>query len=286
MAYIDLPTQVMVAITGAWLDPEKERPIIERYALLSPFLEQIAKVHAGLSVFQNKGKGKAPEVLALQEKTSELDERHDRLAKAIDAILYGLALVHGGDEKDNPYWRIAEELFPDGLRITKRSYFVEAGDAALREARLSDESKRVLEASAIRTVDGEWSLRALVNRWNAVAEELGTVEAEKVQLRAAHSVEGSRGSARRAWVKVVTLFAQALELETGLTEDERRAILLTLEEEDAKATKRRAAARKGEVFDPDVDEEQSGEVESRAAGDAAGDDGEEGETGGGGAGCG
>lgn len=258
MAYSDLASATMVTITNAWLDPERERPIIERCRLAAPLLDKIAEVHANLVVFQNRGKGQSPEVLDLQAKTRHLDEVHDRLAKGVSSVLYGLSEICRGYGIVDPYSQITAELFPTGLLITNQSYLAEAGDAALREARLSDESKRVLETTMLRTPDGEISLRAIVNRWGQVAEELGAAEAEKVRLRAGHTVDGSSGPARRAWVKIVSLFVQALELETGLSDEERRAILQPLQEADARAAKKRAAARRGERFDPDAEEEGEG----------------------------
>lgn len=261
MAYIDFPTAMMVTITGAWLDPERERPIIERCRRVAPLLDDIAKAHEQLVVFQNKGKGQSPEVIALQAKTTHLDELHDRLARGVSHLMNALAEICRGYEVEDFYSQIASELFPTGLTITNQSYFAQAGDASLREARLSDASKRVLEATVIRTPHGEASLRELVERWGKVAEELGEAEAEKVRLRAGHAVEGSSGPARRAWVKIVSLFVQALELETGLSDEERRAILQPLQEADARAVRKRAAARKGERFDPDAEEEGEGSGE-------------------------
>lgn len=252
MALIDLPTETMVTITAAWLDREKERPIIERCPRVAPLLDDIAKVHEGIVVFQNKGKGKSAEVLALQAKTSELDEAHDRIARGLRLVLNGLSELCRGYGADDPYSQIESELFPRNLQITRESYLVQAGEAPLREQRLSDESKRVLEATVIRTPDGTQSLRDVVNRWGQVAQELGAAEAEKSRARAEHAVDGSAGPARRAWAKVVSLFVQTLELETGLSEAERRAILLPLQEAEAKAAKRKAAARDGQPFGPDA----------------------------------
>ena len=255
MALIDLPTETMVTITGAWLDPAKERPIIERCLRAAPLLVDIAKVHEDLVVFQNRGKGKSPEVLALQAKTSELDEAHDRIARGLSLVLNGFSEICRGYGAADPYSQVASELFPRGLLVTKDSYLAQAGEVSLREQRLSDASKRLLEATVIRTPHGDQSLRDIVNRWGQIALELGAAEAEKSRARAGHSVEGSAGPARRAWVKVVSLFVQTLELETGLSEAERRAILLPLQEAEAKAAKRKAAAKEGEPSAQDANKE-------------------------------
>jgi len=261
MGLFDLSAATMVTISGAWLDPEKERPLIERHRRVAPLLDDIAKVHADLLVFQNRGKGTSPEVLALQTKTSELDDAHDRLAKGLNLVLLGFSELCRGYGVEDPYAQIRDELFPKGLQITVESYLVQAGDAELREGRLSATSKRALETTVIRTPHGDKSLRDLVNDWAKVADELGAAEAEKVRLRAGHTVEGSSGPARRAWVKVVSLFVQTLELEEGLSESERRAILQPLQDAEAKAAKKRAA-RKGQGFDPDAEEEgEGGEME-------------------------
>src|SRR5690606_23249318 len=153
-----------------------------------------------------------------------------------------------------PLRNLHAELYPEGLSINAKTYLAQAGDAELRTKRLSDTSKRLLQSITIRTPAGEVCLGKLVDDWNAVARELGEVESEKVRLLAGHTVEGSRGPARRAWVSTVSLFLQVLEREKGMTDAERNTLLEPLRNAEAKAAKRRALARKkNQPFDPDAE---------------------------------
>lgn len=255
MAYQDMPTQTMITVTLEWVDAEKQRPLIERCPRLAPLLPDIEKAHTGLVFFQNKGKQESAEVTQLRAKTTALDAQHDRFARGVHHLLIGLAEVSEAFGIDDAYSKPRAELFPQGLDINSQAYLVEAGDVPMRERRLSDESKRALEATVIRTPEGEASLRDIVNRWNEIALALGEAESEKVRLKAGDVSEGSSGPARRAWVKIVTLFVQTLALETGLSDAERRKILEPLQNAEAKARKKRALAKKGIPFDPDAEEE-------------------------------
>jgi len=254
MALKDLSTEEMVTITGQWLDPERQKPIILRYPRLHLFLPDLDAAHAGVVVFQNKGTPEPPELPKLRARTNVLDARHDRLSRSVHHLLTGL-IENSEDKPENePLRNLHTELFPEGLSINTKTYLAQAGDAELRWQRLSDTSKRWLQSIVIRTPNGETRLATLVEEWGKVARELGDVESEKVRLQAGHGVESSRGPARRAWVNTVSFFLEVVERERSLTDDERRALLEPLRNAEAKAAKRRALARKkDQPFDPDAE---------------------------------
>lgn len=257
MALQDLPTQEMVTVTGQWLDPERQRPLIERCPRASPLLEDIASAHANILVFQTKAKREADEIPKLRARTSALDAHHDRLARGINYILLGLVELQNDLGKAEEFIKLRSELFPHGLEIVQRSYLAQAGDADMREERLSDSSKKLLEDACVKGGDHNQSLRACVNEWGKVARELGEVEAEKVRLAAAEPSDISSSAARRAWINIVSLFLQTLELEKALTDAERRIILEPLRNAEAKAARKRALAKKrNQPYSPDAPEEE------------------------------
>lgn len=253
MALQDLATEEMVMVTGFWLDPEHQRPILERLARVAPLLVDIANAHSKVVVFQNAGKQESPELAELSAKTTALDAEHDRLTRGIHLLLLGLIETSDDPTLISRLSALYAELLPRGLGINQQSYLVEAGDVTLRHQRLSTESKKLLAASLLR-ISGcnETSLGDLVSRWDRAATELGETEAKKIRVKGVAVSESSRGPARRAWIRIVAFVLQALEMETSLTDAERRALLEPLRNAEARAAKRRAAAKKKNIpFDPD-----------------------------------
>jgi len=254
MALYELATGEMAVITLHWTSREYQRPIIERRPRLASFLEELEEVHRNVAIFQNSGKGEPADVATLRTRTAALDAEHDRLSRGVHWLVQaGTDLV--GDGNDRARWeRLHSELFPQGLGINQQRYLVQAGDAVLREERLSPESRELLAATSVSFAGRTTTLEELVDRWGRVAKELGAVEAEKLRLQSGHAAESSRGPARRAWVSAVGLFLQLVEREKGLTDEERRTLLEPLRSAEAKAAKRRALARKkDQPFDPDAE---------------------------------
>jgi len=254
MALHELATGEMAVITSHWTSPEHQRPIIERHRRLAPLLEDLEEVHRNVAVFQNSGKGESADVVSLRAKTSQLDADHDRLARGIHHLLLAAVELVDDDEDKARWERLRQELFPRGLGINQQRYLVQAGDAVLREQRLSPESQDLLATTSVTRRGATTTLRGLVDRWGKVAVELGEAESEKVRLQAGHTVESSRGPARRAWASTVSLFLQVLDRDKGVTEDERRVLLEPLRTAEAKAARRRAlAGKRNEPFDPDAE---------------------------------
>lgn len=254
MALHELATGEMAVITKHWLGREYQRPIIQRFPRLAPFLDDLAEVHKNVAVFQNSGKGEPSDVASLRVTTSRLDADHDRLARGIHHLLLGAVEIIDGEDDKARWEQLHKELFPQGLSINQQRYLVQAGEVVLREQRLSDESRELLATTSFTHRGQTVSLQELLERWDAVAEKLGAAEAQKLRLQAGQGAESSRGPARRAWVSAVGLFLQVLEREKGLTDDERRELLEPLRNAEAKAAKRRALARKkNEAFDPDAE---------------------------------
>lgn len=253
MSLLDLATPKMVAISFAWLDNERERPLIHGLSLAGPLLAKIENAHKGLVDFQNAGKGELPEVRELITTTTALDADHDRFARGIHSVTSGL-VDFSGPQIANGYRALRAALFPTGLDINKQSYLVQAGEPVLREGRLSDDDKLLLEATLVTTPEGTVSLRALLDHLTATAQALGEAEARKIRLKQESASPSSRGPARKAWARIVAHFLATIELEEALSPQDRRRILEPLENALVKAAQARARAKKkGVAFDPEAE---------------------------------
>lgn len=252
MGLLDLPTAAMIAITGAWLDSERERPLIECLSLAGPLLGKIKEVHSGLVQFQNAGKVEHPEVRALIAKTTALDADHDRLARGLHSMVSALVEISNPEAAEG-YRSLLEQLFPTGLSINRQTYIVQAGEVDLREGRLTAESYRLLEATLVSTPEGPRSLRKLVDDWHQTARTLGEAEARKAQLKREDSDEISRAAARKAWARIISHFLATLDHEGALSAQNRARLLEPLESSLKKAALARAKAKTaGVVFDPEA----------------------------------
>ncbi len=261
MSLLDLSTPTMQTIGSAWLDPAKERPILERLPLVGPLLTKLYEAQQGLVMHQNAGRQELPQVRELVAQTKALDADHDRYGRGLHAIVSGMAEIADEPEVAERYRALRTALFPTGLDINRQSYLAQAGEPALREGRLTDDDRRLLETTKLLTPVGALSLQDVVNRLAEVARALGDAEATKLRLRQERANESSRGPARREWARVVSHLIATLDLEDGLSDEDRRRILEPLESALTRAAKARARAKqKGVPFDPDAEEvaEESG----------------------------
>lgn len=255
MPLLDLRTAAMIAIVKAWLDQEREQPLIRSLPLAGPLLEKIGAAYKGLVAYQNAGKQEHPDVRELMALTTALDTDHDRYTRSLHAIVSGIADMAKEKETADGYRSLRAALFPTGLDINRQSYVVQAGEPTLREGRLTAEHRELLETTCVKTPEGQRSLRDLVDQVTKVAHALGEAEAKKKRLQQENTQESSRGPARRAFARIVSHFVATLELEDGLSPEGRRQILEPLESELRKAAQARARAKKkGVAFDPDAEE--------------------------------
>lgn len=255
MSLLDLPTPIMLTIVRAWLDPAKERPVLARLPLVGPLLNKLHDVQEGLIAHQNAGRQEVPEVRELMARTTALDADHDRYARGLHAIVTGVADIASEPAVSQQYLALRTALFPTGLDINRQSYLVQAGEPVLREGRLSERDQRLLATTRLTTPEGELSLRDVLDKLTDAAHALGDAESTKIRLRQESANESSRGPARRAWARMVSHFLATLDLEEGLSSEDRRRILEPLESALTRAAKARARAKqKGVPFDPDAED--------------------------------
>lgn len=240
MGLRDLTTASMVTISGAWLDAERARPVFGRYARLAPWLEDVEVAHRGLYDAQTGGRTVSPELATLNERAAALDALHDHIARGLHAVLTGLAeLSCDRPAEASRFLGARNELFPSGLAIVNRSYLDEAGEASLRDARLSPSSQHLLRDVVVHAVSLEQHLSA----WRAAADELGKVEADRAKRAKDENAQSiaSLGKARLAWIGATNALLYVLDREKALTPEDRRQLLEPLESALAKGKKGPAA---------------------------------------------
>ncbi|WP_437734949.1 hypothetical protein [Sorangium sp. So ce1335] len=267
MALKDLSPRQMVQITAAWLDPERERPRLVSLKRCAPLLDDIEAAHDGILKSHRRQKKANDELSEIQRQQVAVDQVHDRKARGAHAVLTGFADLADDPEDAAIYLEIRDQLFADGLKFISASYSDEAGEVKLARDRLTPESKAALKA--LPTPGG--NLLKAVQAWFAAGDELGKLDAQRVQLEAQDRPDqanprGGQLRARNRWIKVVRSVLQMLELEAADAETTRR-LLAPLQREAAKAERRRSTGK------ADADGEESATPDPAGAGEPALDDG-------------
>ncbi|MDC0680704.1 hypothetical protein [Sorangium atrum] len=243
MALKDLSPRQMVQITGAWLDPERERPRLVSLKRCAPLIDDIEEAHEGVLKSHRRQKKANDELSAIQQRQVVVDQIHDRKARGAHAVLTGFADLADDPEDAAICLEIRDQLFADGLKFIGASYSDEAGEVKLARDRLTPESKAALRA--LPTPGG--NLLKAVQSWFAAGDELGKLDAQRIHLSAedrpgAADPRGGQLRARNRWIKVVRSVLQMLELE-GADEETARRLLAPLQREAAKAERRRSGGK-------------------------------------------
>lgn len=236
MAKRNLTTQTMLTISERWLDPERDRPILERYPLLSALLPRLVKAHTSLVEFQRASTEAQSEIAAVQKEQAALDAEHDRKIRGVFGILTGLGELAATEEKARHYFDLRDRILPDGLRATKRSYVDEGGEVVLLQGRLDDATKSALEA----IVTPEGSLYSHVLDWMKAATALVELDEKRLDIERA-AMDQTRKSdvlrARNEWIRVGNGLEANIQLEDASAEDIYR-LFRHLERAEARADRR------------------------------------------------
>lgn len=237
MAKRNLTTQTMVTVSERWVDPEREKPILQRYPLTAALIPHLVKAHTNLVVFQRASAETQGEIAAVQKEQAALDAEHDRKIRGVFSFLTSLAELSDTEGRARHYLDLRDKLLPDGLRAVQRSYVDQAGEIVLLEGRLDDGAKRAL--ADIGTPEGPLSLH--VQAWMKAATRLGQLEEKRLDLARSASIDDTRKSdvlrARNEWIRVVNGLKSNLLLDQASDEDLYR-IFRHLDAAEAKADRR------------------------------------------------
>ena len=269
MSYRNLSPQAMVNITGPWLDPAQDRPLLTALPLLAPLLAVLEDAHEGIKATQRVGSSVQQQIKELTERGGQLDGRHDRKMRGCHGFLGAAAEITDDPERAEALLDLRDRLLPDGLRATMRSYTEQAGDAKLLPSRLDAASSALLDS--LQTPDGP--LRAVVNDWMATAMELGQVDDQRTALAkllpadAGGVTPRDAQNAKNAWIRAVRAVETILALEKNVTAEMTERLLGRLNREAARAARRAAGREEVEEVEgvEGVDEEVDEEVEAAEA---------------------
>jgi hypothetical protein len=246
MSLRDLPTQTMISLSAAWLDPAHARSAIEGLPTAAAVLPKLSTAHRTLLKTQPAGAAKTPKQIAdIQAQQAQLDLVHDRKARGLYGILGGLADVLDDQELCAKLLELRDKIFPadKGLNVTKMSYADEAGECALVEERLDDADRALLKACTIL----KGNLLDVHKARVTAGKKLGDLE----QKRLAAETDGAGDSkqrpkkgdalqARNGWIKATRALVSAIELDEP-SDEVRKRILQPLDQAEAKAARQRAA---------------------------------------------
>jgi len=245
MAFTVLSIADMIAVTESWLDPEQQRPTLESIPELSGNLMMLDRAHEQLVASRAHRGTHAERYEELTERLEELDDVHDRMAKALYNGLEVLSLIEGDSVTGQTYMSVRELLFPDGLSINAASWRSESVNAAVVSESIDDEVTGILETAML----GRTSCADIAERWLDSADSLGDVLGERADIVTESDkvddetdgdlVPADERKARIFWVRAVNSFVSMLEL-VALDEGARDDLLATLHDAEIEAMRRRA----------------------------------------------
>ncbi len=236
-----LSVRAMVAATKPWVDPGEAHFALRSIRETAGCLDRMISAHNGLLSLQATSSS-GPDVTAMTEQALTLDRRYDRLAKAVDLIAAGNALLLGPESAvASSLTALRGRIFPRGMRITQFTYLEEAGEADLVKERLFPQDRELL--STIPTATGD--LSTALDEWIETGSELGDVVRNRSRAieAAAQTPTVSRAEtfkAKNQWIRVVRVLLTALDLAEEVDDPTRDLILnpLRLAVEKAKQKKR------------------------------------------------
>lgn len=237
MSFKNLSTPTMVTITGSLVDPKTDRPLLESLPQAGALLPSLDKAHNGLLHTQVSDDQAATALTLLQAAEAKVDVKHDRKTRGTYSVLTGFADLTDDPELAAQYLALRDAIYPKGLEVIKWSYTDEAGEAELVDKRLSKTDKALL--GKLPTPSGTL-LDALKERIKA-GKELGDLEKERAALetKAPDAPTGADAvRARNLWIRTLNAFVATLDLEEGLSDEDREKILGPLRRAEQKADRR------------------------------------------------
>lgn len=255
MALRNLTTQLMVSYSLNWLDPTRERPIIERYPISRALLPRIEEAHGNLFAFQRKSLESQGEIAAIQKDQARLDAEHDRNIRGVYNYLTALAELSFDEDEARHYLDLRDLLLPEGLQAIIRSYAGEGGEVLLLEQRLTPQA--IANIRNIPTPGG--NLYEHVQAWIKAGHTLRALEERRMDilrtLGESETKQADVARARNEWIRMAHALRANLELDRASAEDMER-VFRYLDAGEAKAD--RAAALPASKGEPPTGEPKPG----------------------------
>lgn len=252
MALKNLPFESMIYVSGAWIDPQRDRHLLEAIPLVKPLIATIESAHHGVISTQKTGTDPIDaEIAQISAKEEVADGRHDHKVRGTYNLLTGLAELVEQPEEAQRLLDLRDRVLPHGLATTGLSYIDEAGSAEVVSKSLDAPTHAALKK--VKTL-GTRTLEDEVTSYIDAGFELGRLETEKLRIeqgRAAGPGAGRSDSsrARNNWVKAANALVALLGL-GGVDGAAADRILGNLRSAEEKADRRIAARKQSEASPP------------------------------------
>jgi hypothetical protein len=245
MAYKGMTTAEMITVSEPWTTAgTPARGVLEHFPEVAPLLPRLEAAHRALLVTQPQV---SKTLATLAEQAAALDQRHDGLGRALEALTTGFALAAPTVAEANALHALHDLLLPAGLSVVQRSYREEAGQVKLLAERLTPAAELELKALPL---PGGKTVLDLVREWIQVGTRLGEVEDQRAQEQQA----GAKGSspadivlARNRWIRAVNAIVNVVAL-AEVPDDQRETVFAALW--DAEKAADRRSGRRGTTEPP------------------------------------
>ncbi|WP_437274534.1 hypothetical protein WME90_25120 [Sorangium sp. So ce375] len=217
----------MVALLSPWVEDAKHRKVFLSIPEIAPLHPRVVEAHEGVVAVQPSSGGASSKMRALTDEISEVDRRHDHLARAVS---YGIdarrELCLAEDAADAAGAAqcdvVQKKLFPGGLSILNASPLAEAGNTT-RIARLLEDEPAIADFLRSVPARGKVSLLDVTKRWLAKGRELQALERARTELEATETTTPASKTtiqaARSQWFKIVSLVLSNLEMSRAPARD-------------------------------------------------------------------
>jgi hypothetical protein len=252
MALKNLSPAAMVSISSSWLDPARDRALIEALLLVAPILPALGQVHGDLLSKQHLRASLESEVASLVEAEAEADGIHDRSKRGVHTFLSALAELTRDPARTASYLDLRDRLMPLGMMEVRRPYLEQVGDAEALPARLNPPARALLES----IITPEGPLQSHVDRWISAAGDLGRLEKRRAELEVQRTTDQSVSAshahaAKLTWIRVVRAMLNLIEVDPAATPEIKDRLLAPLYRAEAQADRR----ARGPVVDDGEDDD-------------------------------
>ena len=265
--YVDVGT--VVAIIAAWVDPKRNRPLMERISRTAPFLEELDDLYAELGRLQLTESVNSKNSKELTKQAGALDATHDQLYKGVFGMLTLVSELTDDADYAQKLIGTRDRFFPSGLKGISQTYLAESGYAAMAEMKVTDDDKTLM---ADITYKGRTLLQDFED-WVSTGKALGEVEARRTRLKDGEDDTGTTAGdlrdARIAGIRLVDMISSIVQMPGTADEETRNILLQPLRKAEEKALQK--ARKKGQEAPV---EEASQEQIDGALSEGEGDSGE------------
>jgi len=230
----------MLYISAEWLDTQSAaHNAIRASPELAVALPRMTSAHEELAQNAQPLRDN-PRLEAITKEEAALDGRHDDIIRGVFSILTGIAALLG-PEQGPAIIELRDNLIPEGLSSTQKTYRAEAGHALQLESRLTLEIRQQTSKLRIDPQHPSHSLMHFLDEWIDIGKRLGALEDEKARLASPDRSPSTLVTARNKWIRMVNLFvamAEAAEIDAATMQ----ILISPLHAAESKAQKRSGKA--------------------------------------------